>query len=56
MILPDAQHAAVALELDATWATTDSDFGRFAGLRWTNLLTGATQVVDGHAIEPPWDR
>jgi toxin-antitoxin system PIN domain toxin len=41
--ISDAQHAALALELDATWATTDSDFGRFPGLRWTNLLTGETQ-------------
>jgi toxin-antitoxin system PIN domain toxin len=38
----DAQHAALALELDATWVTTDSDFSRFPGLHWTNLLTGET--------------
>jgi toxin-antitoxin system PIN domain toxin len=42
--ISDAQHAAVALELAATWVTTDSDFAKFPGLRWTNLLTGQTQV------------
>ncbi|MDR1294941.1 MAG: PIN domain-containing protein [Bifidobacteriaceae bacterium] len=40
--ISDAQHAALALEFDATWVTTDSDFGCFPGLRWTNLLTGET--------------
>lgn len=42
----DAQHAAVAIELGATWARTDSGFGRLPGLRRVNLLTGEARVND----------
>jgi len=34
----DAQHAAVAIEHGCTLVTTDSDFDRFAGLRWRHPL------------------
>jgi hypothetical protein len=34
----DAYLAALAIEHDCEWWTTDSDFARFPGLRWRNLL------------------
>jgi hypothetical protein len=34
----DAVIAAIALEHGATLYTTDRDFSRFPGLRWTNPL------------------
>ncbi len=34
----DAYLAALAIEHDCEWWTTDSDFSRFPGLRWRNLL------------------
>lgn len=34
----DAQLAAYALELDAEMHSNDTDFARFAGLRWVNPL------------------
>ncbi len=33
-LVPDASHAATAIEHDATFVTRDRDFARFAGLRW----------------------
>ena len=38
-LVTDAQIAALALEHDAILHTTDADFLRFPGLRWTNPLT-----------------
>ena len=32
--LSDVQHAAVAIEHDATWVSLDRGFARFPGLRW----------------------
>lgn len=32
--VPDAHHAALAIENGATWITTDRAFARFPGLRW----------------------
>lgn len=32
--VPDAYHAALAIENGATWVTTDHGFARFSGLRW----------------------
>lgn len=32
--VPDAYHAALAIENGATWVTTDRAFARFPGLRW----------------------
>ncbi len=40
-LVADAQHAAVAIEHGCTFVTTDSDFARFAGLRWQHPLTPA---------------
>jgi uncharacterized protein len=40
-VVPDAFHAALAVESSATWVTTDRDFARFPGLRWVMLPTGA---------------
>lgn len=37
----DAWHAALALEYDCEWITTDSDFARFPGLRWRHPLQSA---------------
>lgn len=34
----DAHLAALAIEHDAELCSTDSDFGRFPGLRWRNPL------------------
>jgi len=34
----DAYLAAIAMEHGCNWWTTDSDFARFNGLRWRNLL------------------
>lgn len=36
----DAYHAALAIEHDCTWVTTDSGFGRFPGLSWMHPLRG----------------
>ena len=36
-VVPDAFHAALALEYGATWVTTDRGFARFPGLRWMSL-------------------
>ncbi|WP_236794945.1 type II toxin-antitoxin system VapC family toxin [Amycolatopsis sp. GM8] len=33
-LVPDAYHAALALEQDATWVSNDRDFAKFPGLRW----------------------
>jgi uncharacterized protein len=33
-VIPDAFHAALAIEHGATWMTTDRGFARFPGLRW----------------------
>jgi len=39
-VVPDAFHAAPAIENGATWITTDHGFARFPGLRWRPLLDG----------------
>jgi toxin-antitoxin system PIN domain toxin len=37
-LVPDAYHAALAIETGSTWITTDRGFGRFPGLRWHHPL------------------
>lgn len=37
-LVSDAYHAALALEYGCEWVTTDRDFARFEGLRWTHPL------------------
>ena len=37
-LVADAQHAAVAIEHGCTLVSTDSDFGRFPGVRWRHPL------------------
>jgi toxin-antitoxin system PIN domain toxin len=37
-LVPDAYHAALAIEHGCEWQTTDRDFARFAGLRWRHPL------------------
>ncbi len=37
-LVADAQHAAVAVEHGCTMVSTDSDFNRFAGIRWRHPL------------------
>jgi predicted nucleic acid-binding protein len=37
----DAYLAALAMENDCEWWTTDGGFERFGGLRWRNLLSGS---------------
>lgn len=34
-LIPDAYHAALAIETGSEWITTDHDFSRFSGLRWS---------------------
>lgn len=34
-LVPDAYYAALAIETGSTWITTDRDFSRFPGLRWS---------------------
>ena len=36
--VPDAYHAALAIENGATWVTSDRGFARFPGLRWRHPL------------------
>lgn len=43
-LVTDAQIAAFAIEHRAVLHTNDTDFMRFAGLRWFNPLTGAASV------------
>lgn len=38
-LVPDAYLAALALELGATWVTTDRGFARYPQLRWTIPLS-----------------
>ena len=33
-LVPDAYHAALAIESGSEWITTDRDFARFRGLKW----------------------
>jgi toxin-antitoxin system PIN domain toxin len=40
-LVMDAVLASIALEHGAVLCTTDRDFGRFPGLRWSNPLTSA---------------
>lgn len=37
-LVPDAWHAALAIEHGCEWITTDRDFSRFAGLKWRHPL------------------
>ncbi|MCZ6674377.1 MAG: type II toxin-antitoxin system VapC family toxin [Verrucomicrobia bacterium] len=37
-LVADAWHAALAIEYDCEWITTDSDFVRFPGLKWKHPL------------------
>ena len=39
-LVPDAHLAALAIEHGLILNSTDGDFGRFAGLRWENPLSG----------------
>ena len=34
-LIPDAYHAALAIETGSEWISTDRDFSRFSGLRWS---------------------
>jgi uncharacterized protein len=34
-LVPDAYHAALAIEHGCTWVTNDTDFARFAALSWS---------------------
>jgi toxin-antitoxin system PIN domain toxin len=40
-LVPDAHLAALAIEHGLTLCSTDRDFARFSGLRWTNPLRAA---------------
>ena len=39
-LIPDVWFAALAIESDCEWITTDRDYGQFPGLRWRHPLTG----------------
>lgn len=49
--VPDAYHAALAIENGATWITTDRAFARFPGLRWCAPLTD--RPADAKAPDTP---
>jgi toxin-antitoxin system PIN domain toxin len=49
-LVMDAVLAAIAIEHGATICTTDRDFSRFPGLKWTNPLEAPHQ---GDAIKSP---
>jgi len=36
--VPDAHHAALALENSATWVTNDRGYARYPNLRWRSPL------------------
>jgi uncharacterized protein len=38
--IPDAYHAALAMEFGCTWLTMDRGFARFPGLEWRHPLDG----------------
>lgn len=38
--VPDAYHAALAIESGSEWVTADRSFARFPGLRWRHPLDG----------------
>jgi toxin-antitoxin system PIN domain toxin len=38
-LIPDAFFAAMAIEAECEWITTDGDFSLFPGLRWRRLLS-----------------
>ncbi len=53
-LVPDAYFAALAIESDCEWVTTDSDFERFSELRWRHPLketTAASKVPDVSQIQ-----
>ena len=37
-LVADAWHAALAIEYDCQWISTDNDFARFPGLRWRHPM------------------
>ena len=37
-VLPDASHAAIAMEFGCEWLSLDRGFSRFPGLRWRHPL------------------
>jgi hypothetical protein len=37
-LIPDAYHAALAIESGSEWVTTDRDYARFPGLKWRHPL------------------
>ena len=39
-LVPDVWFAALAIESDCEWITTDSDYEQFPALRWRHPLTG----------------
>jgi len=39
-LIPDAYHAALAMEFGCTWLTMDRGFARFPGLEWRHPLNG----------------
>lgn len=38
-LVADAYHAALAIESGSEWVTTDRDYARFPGLRWSHPLS-----------------
>ena len=41
-IVPDAYHAALAIEHGCEWISTDQDYARFPGLKWRRPFAGAS--------------
>ncbi len=40
-LVPDTYFAALAIEWGCEWMTTDRDYARFPGLKWTHPLEGS---------------
>jgi predicted nucleic acid-binding protein len=47
-LVQDAYLAALALEHDCTYVTTDSDFAKFPRLRWQHPLEDAKPTQNSH--------
>ena len=43
-LIPDVWFAALAIESDSEWITTDRDYEKFPGLRWRHPLPGNASV------------
>ena len=55
-LVPDAYHAALAIESGCEWITTDRDFARFDGLQWRHPLSRSAPQLAEEREAGPEDR